>query len=172
MLREEKQSESIILIGMPVSGKSTIGVLLAQKLSRRFLDTDDLFQKREGLKLKEIMDSRGIEYFEKKEEAVLLSLVQRRQVIATGGSAVFYPKAMNHLKTLGSIVYLSIPFEKLEKRLWNLDTRGVVFRPGQDLRGLYEERLPLYEKYADFVIESDDSSRENMADQIIQNLKE
>jgi len=172
MNQKANQKKSIILIGMPGSGKSTVGVLLAKALCMQFLDTDIVIQRRANMKLQQIINDYGIEAFEKKEEAALLSLQQRGQVIATGGSAVFYPAAMTHLKTLGTVIYIKISVEKLKKRIWNPKTRGIVFKPGQDFEGLYEERRPLYEKYADISVESDESSADDMIERVLKVLKD
>lgn len=168
MDKQRKKAESIILIGMPGSGKSTIGAVLAKALCMQFLDTDNMIKKREGLKLQQIIKKHGLEYFAKAEEQILLSLRPRGQVIATGGSAVFYPAAMQNLKRLGKIVYLEVSLESLKKRLWNIKTRGIVFKPGQDIGALYNERTPLYERYCDFKISSGSGSVEKTALAIIE----
>ena len=147
-----RKTKSIILIGMPGSGKSTIGVLLAKAVCMNFLDSDLLIQRREKMPLKKIINTYGNEYFAECEEKAILSIRQRGQVIATGGSAVLHPAAMEHLKSLGKIVYLDVAFPELKRRLWNLKTRGIVLAPGQTLRDLFNERKPYYEKYADVTI--------------------
>lgn len=140
--------ENVILIGMPASGKSTLGVLLAKMLGYDFIDTDLLIQKAEGKHLQDILNEKGAAYFKKKEAAILCGLCCDRTVIATGGSAVYDETAMAHLQALGKVVYLYVPFSAVEERLQNLATRGVVMEKGTTLRTLYEERAPLYEKYA------------------------
>lgn len=167
-----KKSESIILIGMPGCGKSTIGIRLAKVLHRKFLDSDLLIQRREKIRLQQIINIHGNEYFAEAEERALLSIQPRGQVIATGGSAVFYPKAMEYLKTVGKIIYIEIPFSSLKKRLWNIKTRGIVFKPGQDLEGLFREREPLYRKYADISIRNERQSADEMVERIVHTLSE
>ena len=170
MSTQRKQSDSIIFIGMPGSGKSTVGSVLAKALCMQFIDTDFIIQKRERMKLQQIIKQRGSEYFAKAEERVLLSLRPWGQVIATGGSAVFYPEAMQNLRNIGKIVYLDVSLKSLEKRLWNLKTRGIVFKPGQDIEAVYKERAPLYEKYCDFRIKSGQGGVDRTALTIIEAL--
>lgn len=143
---------NIILIGMPGAGKSTVGVVLAKKLGYAFVDADLVIQSREGKLLHEIISERGVEGFWQTEESVGESIEARRTVIATGGSAVYGPNAMAHYKQIGTVVYLSLPLDGIRERLGDLDERGVTLREGQDLSGLYEERVPLYEKYADYTV--------------------
>ena len=146
---------NIVLIGMPGAGKSTVGVVLAKRLGYHFMDSDLLIQEREGRLLHEIIEQEGDEGFLAIENDVNRSLQLERTVIATGGSAVYGKEAMEHLGKIGTIVYLKISYEELQRRLGNLKDRGVVLREGQDLRGLYDERTPLYERYADMVIDQD-----------------
>lgn len=141
--------ENIILIGMPGSGKSTVGVVLAKSLGYRFLDSDLLIQEQEGKKLHEIIASEGLGGFKQVEERVNASIRADHTVIATGGSVVYGRKAMEHLKKLGTVIYLKLPYEEIEHRLGDLHERGVAVEADQTLRDLYEERIPLYEAYAD-----------------------
>ena len=143
---------NVILIGMPGAGKSTVGVVLAKKLGYAFVDADLVIQSREGKLLHEIISERGVEGFWRVEESVGESIEAHRTVIATGGSAVYGPKAMTHYKQIGTVVYLSLPLAGIRERLGDLDERGVTLREGQDLDSLYAERLPLYEKYADITV--------------------
>ena len=143
---------NVILIGMPGAGKSTVGVVLAKKLGYAFVDADLLIQSREGKLLHEIISERGVEGFWRVEESVGESIEAHRTVIATGGSAVYGPKAMTHYKQIGTVIYLSLPLAGIRERLGDLDERGVTLREGQDLDSLYAERLPLYEKYADITL--------------------
>ena len=166
-----EHKKSIILIGMPASGKSTIGVKLARRLEMKFIDTDKMIERREKMTLQQIIECHGTEYFEKSEEGVLMSLKPRGQVIATGGSAVLYPKAMKHLKKLGIIIYLDLPLYALKRRLWNLQTRGIVFRSGQNLTGAYHERKPLYEKHCDFSVQSGTGGAGKVIQSIITELE-
>ena len=139
---------NVILIGMPSSGKSTLGVLLAKLLGYDFIDTDLLIQKAEGKHLQDIINEKGLAYFKAREAETLLALDCDQTVIATGGSAVYDEAAMTHLRETGRVIYLSVPFSAVEERLQNLSTRGVVMEKGTTLRSLYDERAPLYEKYA------------------------
>ena len=168
---DKSKKESIILIGMPGCGKSTVGVLLAKALCMQFLDTDIMIQRREKKPLQRIIAEKGNDYFSRAERRALMSLCPRGQVIATGGSVIFYPRAMEHLKTLGKVIFLDVPFEELERRIWNLESRGIVFKPGQDLRGLFEEREPLYKKYADFSVSSVPGPAERVVARIKETLK-
>lgn len=144
--------DNVTLIGMPGSGKSTVGVLLAKLLGYRFLDVDLLIQEREGALLQEILDERGTQSFLDAEEEAVRSLDCRRTVIAPGGSAVCREGAALHLKGLGPMVYLQVPLEELKRRVRNLSTRGVVMEPGQTLDDVMAFREPLYRKYADLAV--------------------
>ena len=144
---------NIILTGMPASGKSTIGVVLAKVLGYDFLDTDILIQKTEHARLEEIIEEKGIEGFLEAECNVCLKLDVSESVIATGGSVVYREKAMRHLKDIGTIVYLKTGAEALKSRLSDMKQRGVVLKEGQSLEDLLAERAGLYEKYADLVID-------------------
>lgn len=150
--------KNVILIGMPGAGKSTVGVVLAKKLGYSFMDADLVIQAREGKLLHEIISQRGVEGFWQVEEEVNESILTDRTVIATGGSAVYGDRAMTHYKGIGKIVYLALPLEDIRERLGDLDERGVTLREGQDLSALYEERIPLYEKYADITINCENLS--------------
>ena len=145
--------DNITLIGMPGSGKSTAGVLLAKLLGYQFLDVDLLIQEREGALLQEILDRRGTAAFLDAEEAAVRSLDCRRTVIAPGGSAVCREGAALHLKGLGPVVYLQVPLEELTRRIHNLSTRGIAMEPGQTLADVMAFRDPLYRKYADLVVD-------------------
>ena len=147
--------DNVILIGMPGCGKSTVGVLLAKRLGYSFIDTDLLIQQSEGKRLFEILRDDGADYFAEVENRVNASVTAQRTVIATGGSVVFGKDAMEHFKSIGKIVYLKVPFEELEKRVKNFETRGVLMRDGQSFSDIFYERTPLYEKYADFTVEFD-----------------
>lgn len=149
----EKVRSNIVLIGMPGSGKSTCGVVAAKMLLKNFFDTDLLIQNIEGISLQNIIDTKGNDYFEQAEEKAILELDIQGTVIATGGSVVYSDKAMQHLKTLGKIIYLHLDYDQMCRRISNLSTRGVVMKNGETLLDMYNERLPLYEKWADAVIE-------------------
>ena len=144
---------NIVLIGMPGVGKSTLGVVLAKELGYEFVDADLLIQKRENRLLKEIIEDEGVEGFLQIENDVNASIETDKTIIATGGSVVYGKEAMEHLKAIGTIVYLSLDYDTLDSRLGSLKGRGVVLKDGQDLKTLYEERVPLYEKYADVVVD-------------------
>ena len=144
---------NITLIGMPASGKSTVGVLLAKRLGYRFLDSDLLIQEQEGRLLKQIIEDEGLSGFLAIEEQVNRDICAERTVIAPGGSVIYGAEAMEHLKKTGAVVYLKLSFAEIESRLGDLKKRGVALKEGQTLRELYEERVPLYEKYADLTVE-------------------
>lgn len=146
-------TSNIILIGMPGAGKSTIGVLLAKALGMDFVDTDIIIQHHTGRLLQDIIDNDGIEAFLQVEEDVLSSLELKNSIIATGGSAVYSEKAMTALKATGRAVYIALPYEEVERRITNITTRGIVLRSGNTLQDAYNERVPLYEKYADITVD-------------------
>jgi shikimate kinase len=153
---------NIVLIGMPASGKSTIGVLLAKALGRDFIDTDLLIQAREGALLQDIIMDKGIDEFIRIEEEVITGLDCTNTVIATGGSLVYSHEAMEYLGQKGIIVYLEVDYEEINRRLTNITSRGIVFEEGQNLIDLYNERLPLYQKYADLTIDCRDKDVETL----------
>lgn len=140
--------DNIVLIGMPGVGKSTVGVILAKMIGYQFTDADLLIQKQEGKLLHEIIAEKGTDGFIEIEERVNASIEASHTIIATGGSVVYGKKAMEHLSCIGTVVYLKVPYDTLEKRLEDIKGRGVVLKEGQTLRTLYDERTPLYEKYA------------------------
>ena len=145
--------DNIVLIGMPGVGKSTIGVVLAKVLGYQFVDADLLIQEAEGKLLSELIEENGTDGFIEIENRVNSQIQTHRSVIATGGSVVYCDEAMQHLKSEGVVVYLKISLELLSRRLGNLKGRGVVLKEGQTLASLYDERVPLYEKYADLIID-------------------
>lgn len=138
---------------MPGSGKSTVGVLLAKALGYGFLDVDLVIQRQEGALLQDILDTRGVDAFLDAEEKAVCSVRCQEHVIAPGGSAVCREKAALHLKSLGPVVYLKVPLEELQQRIQNLSTRGIAMQPGQTLADVMAYRAPLYDKYADLVID-------------------
>lgn len=145
--------DNIVLIGMPGVGKSTVGVVLAKRLGYKFADSDLVIQEQYGKLLHQLIEEYGVEGFRKLENDVNASLNMHRSIIATGGSAVYGREAMEHLREIGTVIYLKLPLEEIADRLGDLNARGVAMMPGQDLKSLYEERVPLYEKYAHKVIE-------------------
>jgi shikimate kinase len=162
---------NVVLIGMPGVGKSTIGVLLAKVLGMPFADTDLLIQQRAGRLLQDIINQDGIDEFLKVEESVALDVKGDGYVIATGGSIVYSPRGMESLKKTGIIVYLKLPFDVIEKRIRNMRNRGIAIAPGKSLFDLYEERTPLYESYADIVIDCSDKDPEAVLSIIAGKLK-
>ncbi len=160
-------SSNIVLIGMPGSGKSTCGVLAAKALLKNFFDTDLLLQNLEGKRLQSIINENGIEYFNEAEEKAILSLDIRGTVIATGGSVVYSEKAMAHLRSLGKIIYLRLGYEEMEKRIKNITTRGIVLKEGETLLDMYNERAPLYERYADEILNCDGMTVEETVESIV-----
>lgn len=164
--------ENIVLIGMPACGKSVTGVVLAKSLQMNFLDTDLLIQETAGKGLQDIINEDGMESFKQLEEEVLCDVQATHTVIATGGSAVYYPKAMEHLKKLGRIVYIHVSVETILQRLNNITTRGVAMSRDQGIAELYEERKPLYEKYAEVTAESGGGSMEETVADIVEKMEE
>ena len=162
--------KNIILIGMPSAGKSTVGVILAKTLGMNFIDTDIAIQENSRRLLQEIIDTDGSDAFKKIEEKTILSLHCHRAVIATGGSAVFSERAMEHLTQDGVVVYLKISFDEMEKRLRNITTRGIVLIAGQGLFDMYTQRIPLYEKYADITIDCSKDDFEIIVQKVIADL--
>jgi shikimate kinase len=162
--------KNIVLIGMPGAGKSSMGVILAKALRRTFIDTDIIIQERAGRLLQDIIDTEGPEAFLTKEESAILSLDVHNAVIATGGSVVFCRNAMEHLKSRGTVIYLHISFEEMEKRLRNITTRGIVLHEGESLHDMFSERVPLYEEYADITIDCTEEDFEDCVGNVIAEL--
>ena len=145
--------DNIVLIGMPGVGRSTIGVVLAKVLGYQFVDADLLIQEAEGKLLSELIEENGTDGFIEIENRVNSQIQTHRSVIATGGSVVYGKEAMEHLKSIGTVVYLKQNLRVLQRRLRNLKGRGVVLKEGQTLVDLYKERTVLYEKYADITVD-------------------
>ena len=162
--------DNVILIGMSGAGKSTLGVLLAKALGKDFVDTDLIIQQRTKKLLQQILDEEGTERFMEIEETVVSELSLSNTVIATGGSVVYSDAAMRALKSGGIAVYLAVDYPELAARLSNITTRGIVFKNAHDLRGVYEERLPLYERYADVRINCTGQGVEQSVSEIIRAL--
>ncbi|MBD5545946.1 MAG: shikimate kinase [Lachnospiraceae bacterium] len=163
--------KNIILIGMPGSGKSTVGVVLAKKLGYQFIDSDLVIQERCRKLLHQLIEERGEAGFIMLENEVNASILADSAVIATGGSAVYGKEAMAHFRQIGQIVYLELAFEELEKRLGDLHERGVVLKEGMTLKELYEERIPLYEKYADIVVSCTGRDIRDVMEEIVEKYK-
>ena len=146
----------LTLIGMPASGKSSVGVVLAKKTGRRFIDGDLLIQEQSGKLLKDLIAERGDDGFRALEDETLAALETENAVIAPGGSVIYGEKAMARLRALGKVIYLKLSYPAIRRRLGDLTARGVSIKEGQSLRDLYRERTVLYEKYADLVIDETD----------------
>lgn len=166
-----KNRDNIVLLGMPGAGKSTIGVLLAKSLGKKFLDTDLLIQEKEGKLLSEIIKKDGLEGFLSIENRINAAIEASDTVIAPGGSVIYGKEAMEHLTQMAVVVYLKLSYEVVRARLGDLTKRGVARRPGQTLYNLYEERCPLYERYADFVVECDGQELGETLQSVMENLK-
>ena len=162
--------DNIILIGMPGAGKSTLGVLLAKAMGKLFVDTDIIIQQKTKRLLQDIIDNDGTEAFISLEEEILLSVNEENTVIATGGSAVYSEKAMEHFKKSGKIVYLHVDFDEIVKRVTNITTRGIVLKNGKTLSDAFDERKPLYDRFADITIDYTGNSVEESVKKIIESL--
>ena len=162
--------DNITLIGMPGSGKSTVGVLLAKALGFDFIDTDLTLQQREGALLQNILNERGTGAFLDLEQDAICSVQCKNAVISPGGSCICRERSMAHLKTLGKIVYLRLPLEELETRLNNISTRGIAMEPGQTLQDLYDYRTPLYERWADMTVDCAGQSLEETVAAVLRAL--
>ena len=146
---------TVTLIGMPGAGKSMMGIKLAKALGYTWIDGDRAIEERTGRKLQNIINEDGMDAFRKLEEEVLLSLASDRTVVSTGGSAIYYDKAMMNFKAHGVVVYLCVGRDEIIRRLGDYSKRGIVLAPGATIGDLYDERVPLYEKYADLTINCD-----------------
>lgn len=150
--------KNLVLIGMPGAGKSTVGVVLAKQQGLSFLDSDLVIQEQTGLLLHEIIKQQGDDGFRQVENRINASLTAKHSVIATGGSVVYGREAMQHLKKIGTVVYLKLSYSAIAERLGDLKQRGVTLREGQTLEQLYDERIPLYERYADVTVDCENKS--------------
>ena len=164
--------DNIILIGMPGAGKSTVGVVLAKALGYNFVDSDLVIQKETGKRLFEIIDEVGIDEFLNIENRINAALSVEKSVVATGGSVIYGEEAMEHLKSIGKVIYLKTDYESLEMRLGNLLKRGVAIRSGNTLLDLYNERVPLYEMYADITIDTKNKGIREVVEDISKTMRE
>ena len=165
------KGKNVILIGMPGAGKSTVGVVLAKKLGYSFTDSDLVIQEQTGRLLYQLIEAYGEEGFLEIENRINATLVLSGHVIATGGSVVYGKEAMEHLGEIATVIYLKLSYKALRKRLGNLKNRGVVLRDGQTLKDLYEERVVLYEKYADITIDEENKNLEETLQSIVDSLE-
>lgn len=165
------KKNNIVLIGMPGVGKSTVGVILAKVMGYQFLDADLLIQEQEGKLLREIIAEAGADGFIEVENRVNASIDCSKTIIATGGSVVYGQEAMEHLKSIGTVVYLEVPFSVLERRLSDIKGRGVVLKDGQTLYDLYMERIPLYEQYADVSVSEEGLGIEQTVELLIEKIE-
>ncbi|QYR24333.1 shikimate kinase [Paenibacillus sp. sptzw28] len=166
---------NIVLIGMSGAGKSTLGVILAKALGMDYVDTDIVIQQHEGRLLQDIIDNDGIEKFMEVEEKILSELQLKNCIISTGGSVIYSEKAMNVLKRGGQIIYLHVPYEEIKRRLTNITnitTRGIVIKKGNSLKDVYEERVPLYNKYSDNTLDCSNKDIEHCVSEIIEKIQE
>ncbi len=157
---------NIVLIGMPGCGKSTVGVILAKTLGVGFIDTDLIIQQRENRLLQNIIDTDGIENFLDCEANAVKSINCENSVIATGGSVVYREDAIEHLKKNGKIIFLDVPLEEIKKRLNNISTRGIAAQKNNTIDDIYNERISLYDKYADIKLTLDGVSVEQVVEKI------
>lgn len=157
---------NIILIGMPGCGKSTVGVILAKTLGIGFVDTDLIIQQRENRLLQNIIDTDGIDFFLNCEAEAVKSLYCDNCVIATGGSVVYREDAIEHLKSNGKIIFLDVPLDEIKRRLNNINTRGIAAKKNKSIEDIYNERIALYNKYADIIIKTDGESVEKTVEKI------
>lgn len=162
---------NIVLIGMPGCGKSTVGVILAKTLGIGFVDTDLIIQQQEKRLLQNIIDTNGIEYFLDCEARAVKSLDCDNCVIATGGSVVYREDAVEHLKKNGKVIYLDVPLGEIKKRLNNISTRGIAAQKNDTIDDIYNERVCLYNKYADITLKLDGISVEQTVEKIVKNFK-
>ncbi|MGF0032365.1 shikimate kinase [Bariatricus sp. SGI.154] len=162
--------DNIIFIGMPAVGKSTVGVIVAKRLGYRFVDTDILIQEEEGKLLKDIIKEKGIDGFLEVEDRINAKVNTKKTVISPGGSVVYCENAMKHYKEIGKVVYLQASYETINKRIGNAKKRGVVLKDGQTLRDLYNERVALFEKYADITVCEDGLRLENTIQKVLDAL--
>lgn len=159
---------NLVLVGMPGSGKSTVGVILAKQASLSFIDTDLLIQTAANKPLQNIVDNDGYLALRELEESVLLSITVKNHVISTGGSAVYSDMAMQHLRSEGVVIFLNVNLDTLRARIKNFDTRGIARKENQSFEDLFDERFALYSRYADISIDCNALSIEDVCEAILQ----
>ena len=162
--------KNIVLVGMPGCGKSTVGVILAKTLGLSFTDTDLLICAKEEDTLQNIIEEKGLSYFEAVENEVGETLKVKNTVVATGGSMIMYEKAMAHLKKIATVVYINVSLSELKRRLVNIKTRGITFGEGETLDDIFDIRTPLYQKYADITVNADDFTIEETVTKLTEML--
>jgi shikimate kinase len=160
------KKNNITLIGMPGAGKSTIGIILAKYLSFGFIDTDVLIQINHQKSLQQIMDETGYLNLRKIEENEIIKINIEKHIIATGGSAVYSEKAMQHLQGISVVIFLEVEYDMLKKRIHNYKTRGIAKSDTQSFRELYDERQMLYKKYGEVIIDCGARDQEEIAETI------
>lgn len=158
---------NITLIGMPAAGKSTVGVVLAKTMGKSFLDVDLMIQEREKDLLQNIVDRIGQEKFILLEEKHILTIDMKNAVIAPGGSVVYSEKAVDHLKSMGKLVYIKLPYHVIDERLRNIHSRGIAMGADETLMDLYNKRIPLYERYCDFYVDGEGLTVEEVVENIV-----
>jgi shikimate kinase len=163
---------NIVLIGMPGSGKTTVGKELARITGRPQADGDNIIEDADGRKLQVIIDTEGTDFFKNLEGDVLSNLSYKNYIISPGGSAIYYPKAMAHLLEIGHVIYLNVQFSEIQNRVNNLESRGIVFKPNQTFEDLYNERTPLYAKYAEINLETKGMSATETAETILRMVEQ
>lgn len=161
---------SVILIGMPGAGKSTVGVLLAKRLAKAFIDTDILIQQTAGMTLQDYLDANGYLALRTLEEQVLMTEPMQQAVVSTGGSAVYSDAAMARLAEIGPRVFLDISLATMEQRIHNQASRGLASQPGVSLAAIYAERYPLYQQYADVSVVADQGSVDDVVECIVERV--
>lgn len=163
--------DNVVLIGMPGAGKSTVGVVLAKVLGHKFIDSDLVIQENTGKLLHELITEHGLKGFLEIENQINAKLDVTKSIVATGGSVIYGKEAMEHLKEIGLVVYLKLSLDSISERLGDLQQRGVALKDGQGLKDLYEERVPLYEKYADIILDCEGKTIREIMDEIAEEYR-
>ena len=166
-----RDMKNVVLIGMPGCGKSTCGVLAAKALCKDFVDSDLVIQQKEGMPLQAIINEKGSAYFAAAEENAVCALNAQNAVIATGGSVVYSDRAMAHLKESAAVIYLRISLGTMLARISDMNTRGILLKEGESVEAMFAERAPLYEKYADIIIDCDERRVEETVSAIVHSAR-